>query len=296
MSLNFDYATTSPNILQNAQNLISSATSQFIVRPLGSPNLTGISGFLFDILDDEEIVLESDITDHYVEANYAVQDHISLRPIRFTLRGFVGEVEDKFSSTLAAIFTQIESLETLGGLLPQFNTQDAQFYAKINDTAQKVSNVISQAQSVYQLFNNASTTQNKQQNAYQYFYKMWKTRQLCSVETPFDVFESMAIESVRALQTGETKFISDFTITFKQIQTVNSVKVINTVGSLITQNLGSVSNNSLVAGGRLQTAVSAPVNLGNTSGISTNSSNQSIDVSSTLKPLYLQQCTLPNEY
>ncbi len=296
MSIKFNYATSSPTLIQNAQNLVASATSQFIVRPLGSPSLSGISGFKFDIIDDEEIVLESDITDHYVEANYAIQDHVSLRPVRFTLRGFVGEIENSFSSTLAALFQQVETLTTFGGLLPSFNTQDAQFYATVNDTAQKVANVIRQSASIFQMFSDASTSQNKQQEVYKYFFTLWQTRQLCSVETPFAIFESMAIESVRALQSGETKYISDFTITFKQIQTVDSIKLSGKVGSLVPQNTGSVSTTPLLAGGRFQSLISTPVNLGNTSGIGTNSQNQSFDVANTSVPLYLQQCTEPNQY
>lgn len=221
--ITFNYTSDQNNVLQNAKNLVQSTVNQYIVRPLDSPNLIGVSGFLFDIIDDEEIIIESMITDNYVEDNYAVQDHVSLKPVRFTLRGYVGEITNAFQEVLAQIFIATQALPTVGGLFPQFNVQDTQFYAKTTQVAQAAQNVVNQANNLYSLFSDASTTANKQEKAFQYFYQMWKTRQLCVVETPFGVFDSMAIETLRALQSGQNNEIADFTITFKQIRTTSSI-------------------------------------------------------------------------
>lgn len=296
MSLDFNYASSKTGIIQNAQNLVSSVVNQFIVRPLGAPNLTGISGFIFDILDDEEIVIDSDITDNYVEGNYSVQDHISLRPIRFTLRGYTGEVVDDLPNALASIYTRVKGLQTLGGLAPQFNTQDAQFYAAVNNVVQKVTNVINQVKSAFQLFSDSSTTTNRQQKVYQYFFNMWQTRQLCTVETPFAIFENMAIESIRALQSGATRFVSEFSITFKQIQTVNSITLTPNAGSLISQNLGTVSNLLPVPGGVFKQVVAPVSNLGSTSGTATNKQGLTFSVANVTASKYIQQAALPNQY
>lgn len=296
MSLKFNYNTVQPNIIQNAGNLLSSITGQAIVRPLGAPNLTGVSGMVMDILDDEEIVVDSDITDHYVEQNYAVQDHIALKPLRFTLRGYVGELVDDIPNALANIFTQVTGLTTLGGLAPEFNVQDSQFYAKLNNVLQLGTNVLKQVKNAYQLFNQSVTTTNRQQTVYQYFFNMWKTRQLCTVETPFAIFENMAIESIRALQTGETNVISEFTVTFKQIQTVASITFSNNVGSLLSQNSGSISNTPLLGGGRFEQIISTPVNLGTDAGTANNANGLPITVSSVSQNTYVQQASSPNQY
>ncbi len=296
MSLDFNYAAGQGNILQDAKNLASSVVDQFIVRPLGSPNLIGVSGFVFDILDDEEVILDSDITDHFVEANYSVQDHIALKPVRFTLRGFTAEVVDQIPNNLATIFQRIQGLESLGGLAPTFNTQDAQFYSAVNDVVQKTTNVINQVKSTYQFFGDASTTTGKQQKVYQYFVNLWQTRQLCKVETPFAVFESMAIESIRAVQGGTTRFISDFTITFKQITTVNSITISSNVGSLVSQNLGSISNQALSPGGVFKNTIAAVSNLGTDGGTSTNKNGTTFTVANVLESRYVQQAALPNQY
>lgn len=292
MSINFNYSNNSPNLLQQASNLVTSAANQFIVRPLGAPNLTGISGYIFDILDDEEISLDSEITDNYVESNYAIQDHIALKPVKFTLRGYVSELLDSTPNALAAIYTRLKGLQTLGGLAPDFNVQDSQFYTKVNDTVQKVTNVFNQAKSVFQLFNVASTSTNKQQKVYQYFYGLWSTRQLCSVETPFGLFENMAIESVRALQSGDTRFISDFSVTFKQIQVVQSITVSNAVGSLISQNWGSIVNAPKLAGGVFQQTVSAVSKLGTDAGTAVNKAGVTFTVANVSQARFIQQLGL----
>lgn len=46
----------------------------------------------FDYIEDETVTSEASITDNYVESNYAVQDHIALKPKIYRLRGCVGEV------------------------------------------------------------------------------------------------------------------------------------------------------------------------------------------------------------
>ncbi len=296
MSLELNYNSNQPSIVQNANNLVASVVNQAIVRPLGMPNLTGVSGLVMDILEDEEIIADSDITDHYVEQNYAVQDHIALKPIRFTLRGYVGELVDAFPNALATIFTQVAGLSTLGGLAPQFNVQDTQFYAALNNVAQLSTNVINQVKNAYQLFNQSSTATNKQQTVYQYFFNMWKTRQLCTVETPFAIFENMAIESLRALQSGETNIISEFTITFKQIQTVSSITFSSNAGSLLSQNTGSISNLPLLGGGRFEQIIASPVNLGTDAGTANTANGSPISVASISQNIYLQQAGLPNRY
>ena len=51
-----------------------------------------IGYFIFDIDGTVTHQLESDITDHYVEDNTAVQDHIALRPEKITLKNYQGEL------------------------------------------------------------------------------------------------------------------------------------------------------------------------------------------------------------
>lgn len=217
-------------VIANVQNLVANAVNQYIVRPTGGNPTNGINGFIFDILGEEEITLESEITDHYVEDNYAIQDHIAQRPIRFTAKGYVGEITDLFPNTLLSILTSIQSLNSIGLFLPAFSAQATQVYAKIAGVGNQIGNVISQAKNVYSILTGSSTSATRQQNAYQTFYGFWFKRTLCSVETPFGVLRDMAIERVMPMQAEGTSIISEFTITFKQIrlaQTITTSLTIN---------------------------------------------------------------------
>lgn len=69
---------------------LSELEQKAIIRPNNPP--PGIAGFLFDIPGDEWIELESQITDHYTEANTAIQDNIALSPEKVTVKGIIAEL------------------------------------------------------------------------------------------------------------------------------------------------------------------------------------------------------------
>jgi hypothetical protein len=215
MNLDFNGTTTT---LAKAQSLVKNVTDMFIVRPSGKSPIIGAGGFVFDILDDEEVLVESEATDHYVEDNSAIQDHITHRPETFTLRGYVGEITDLFPNTALSILQGVASLGSIGGFAPSFGRQAAQVYSKAQDVAAKVGNVYNQAQNLYDLISPRSTADTRQQKAFQTFYGYRSNRQLLTVETPFANFENMIITSIRARQRGDSRFRSDFAVTFKKMR------------------------------------------------------------------------------
>lgn len=244
------------NLRESVTNLVNNVVNQYIVRPTGGKNSSGVSGFVFDIVDNEEIFLDSEITDHYVEDNYAIEDHIALKPERFVLRGYVAEIKDIFPNTVLSLLTNIQSLGSIGGFLPEFAAQATEVYGKIADVASKIGNVFNQAQNIYDMFQNSSTTATKQQKAFKYFRDLWISNTLCDVETPFGILTNMAIENVRALQKGDTKFISDFVITFKKIRVTNT----------IAYGPSGLTGAAQVSSGRLEDMLSSVQNNGQTNG------------------------------
>jgi len=201
-----------------AAELLKSASRNFIVRPTGISKVIGLSGFVFDVVEDEEVSFESDITDHYVEDNKAIQDHVALRPERFTVRGFVGELSQLFPSPLLAIVTKVQRLAVLTAYIPTLTNQATQKSTKVaNENIQKLT-PIENAQNLYDIFSNKNTTATKQQQAFNFFYSMYTSRQFFIVETPYNIFDNTVIESMKIVQGGETNLISDFSITFKKIR------------------------------------------------------------------------------
>jgi hypothetical protein len=228
--------------VQEASNLVSLVANQAIVQPYGDPYTIGISGLIFDIVGRVSVKATADVTDHFVEANYAIQDHVALRPIIVTMEGRAAELVDYFSpGTLEQIFSAVGGLGTLAGLGPTFNVQAAQVYSEISSVASLAQNIVNTAQSLFEIIQGGMTVVTKQQTVFTQLMSMRNSRQLCQVETPYGVFEDMIIEDLDCEQTEETTKVSNFTIRFKQILTVQAVQGTSSAGSTDSQNSGTTS-------------------------------------------------------
>lgn len=237
--------------LRDTADLIANITNQYIVRPLTLFNTKGISGFIFDVLDDESISLDSDITDHYVEDNYSIQDHISLRPVQFTLKGYVAELNDIFPKNNSVYPVIVSRLVDIAEFLPRFAAQAEQVYNKKLSNSERVQTAFSLASNTYSFVRQFTTDQNNQQKAYNFFHALWVSRILCTVETPWGIFTDMAIQNVRVNQEGRTNLISDFSLTFKQIRTTSTVITSDNKQSDNPEGSGTYSTNKKVAEGRM---------------------------------------------
>lgn len=262
MAQTIDLNSNQTSIISQAQNLIANTVNNYIVRATGGNPTSGINGFVFDIFADEEITLESEISDHYVEDNYAIQDHIAQKPIKFMLKGYVGELVNIFPNSLLSILTSIQSLDSIPVLGPVFSAQATQVYAQASAIGNQIGNVITQAKNIYSLITDASTTVTKQQNAYNTFFMLWYNRTLCTVETPFTILYGMAIERITPMQPENSQNISEFTVTFKQIRTVTTQTTSLTInnpagaGSIVPAQLGlPVGNGTTNQTGLLDTSI-----------------------------------------
>lgn len=242
------------NNLNTIPNFLSIA-AQAVVTFAGAPSRIGVSGFIFDIIGVEEMMLDSEITDHYLEDNTSIQDQIALRPERFTLAGYVGEIASQAISPFTSVLTQLQSFGAPAALIAAFSPQAAQVYDGLTEISNNGQNIINQAANIYTLFSDLSTTTNKQTNAFQYFYALWQGRQLCEIETPWGIFENMAIENIRAKQDEHTRQISDFSVTFKRMRFANTTSLTSTGADL-----------SSVTGSAYQKLQDTPISGGTISG------------------------------
>jgi len=248
------------------------------------PKHPGLNGFLFDIDDSDQVTFESDITDHYVEDNTAVQDHIALRPIQIMLKRFQGEVvsyanpqnnSNSFPSPnnppkLAYYYDYVNgsygtSLNG-GSSKPSYNSNVAYVTNLASALSVKSTTFLTQAQTglykhqlvqatqqnIQNANNPASLTTNRnfnvknqmnsetvninnkpappysgkafngplpgQTKAFNQVEMWWRTRTLLTVETPWRVYKNMAILNMPILQEGDTRFMTNFSITLKQIR------------------------------------------------------------------------------
>ena len=274
--------------LSGATSAISSLSNLILVTPQSvigikaqyAPSRTGkayqnnATPFLFHYEGEQTLTLESDITDHFVEDNTAIVDHIALRPETITTHGYIGELNNVAPAVLAPLQAIANKLGVISGYTPNLSTTALIAYneaAFLYQTAANAVNAISQT--VGALSNLASgsgslggesaingsgitisSNQNLQQTALQKFYGYWRARTLFTVQTPWAVFQDMAIKTLRVVQDESTQVISDFEITFKIMRFASTI----TEQSAGPVTLGDSSNYS----GRAGNQASTNVNLG----------------------------------
>jgi hypothetical protein len=197
---------------------------QYVVTPL---NAFGLGGFVFDVEGETTINLSTEITDHYVEDATTIQDHIVIKPKRITLKNYVGELADIQRGNEATTVQRVtQKLTTISSYLPALTQAATQ--ALQNKDSNILSNVllnpftsltINQVSDYWSYVKNLTGTQTKQQRAYMYLKALMEQKVLMSVQTPFEFLPRMAIESIVARQNEGEKYVSDFTITLKQIRT-----------------------------------------------------------------------------
>lgn len=212
------------NSLTNVVDLASTAGELFLV----APDKLQTEVYIFDTRGDEDVVLESEITDNWVEDNSTMQDHIGLKPMTITLTGYVGELKTTPRTKEQSVAETASTItQALTPLLPNLTAQSQYIFNRAQETydiynkANKTVDRIEKALSEIPVPDEAS----KQQQAFGRFYEMWKTRQLSTVYTPFGAFNSMAIEKVTAKQSEDGVYLSEFSVTFKQIRIAKTIYV-----------------------------------------------------------------------
>jgi hypothetical protein len=182
------------------------------------PGSSGLAPFFFQIIDEDSATLTSDITDHYVENNTPIQDNISLKPEIVTVRGFIAELNDVPPSLLAGVKKLADKLTTLEPYVPGITSTALDAYAAASSAYATADAALSAVSSGWNALTGGAQAQNKQQKAYSFFYGYWMRRQLFTVQTPWAIFNNMAIQTLRMVQDGETRVISDIEITFKKMR------------------------------------------------------------------------------
>jgi hypothetical protein len=204
------------------------------INPVDGQPLQQPPALLFHYEGEQTVSLESDITDHYIEDNTALQDQISLRPEQITTHGFIGELNDVVPPLLAPIQVVADKLTTIGAYLPGLSETALLAYNEAFFLYQTAANAANSAVSAWNSITGVAGSggesvigsngltqqpnQTKQQQAFQQFYGYWRNRTLFTVQTPWAVFQNMAIKNLRAIQDAQTNVITDFEVTFKMIR------------------------------------------------------------------------------
>lgn len=219
-----------PDVVRNYSNAFNNRT---ILVPktmgigkrskLGDAGVGQIGAFVFDYHGDDEVDLETEITDHWLEDNTSVQDHIGVKPMIVTVKGFVAEkvlTKAQSLSINGAFSTITSNLSQVPAYLGTYTPGAVESLQKAISQAQNISIQIEQAAArAAQLasFFPSAPSANRQQAAYFELTSLALARVIFTVTTPFQVFDNMAIMSLRIIQPKETRGWSDFTVKMKQL-------------------------------------------------------------------------------
>jgi len=249
------------NITDGISNFtqVKDAFNKYLVTPL---NNFGLGGFVFDVEGDTVVNLSADITDHYTEGNFSVQDHIAIRPKKITLKNYVGElVYRQDSNTNTTLQKVTQKLTVVNAYLPVLAKGAQQVKSLLNTSQDKLdfNTTLNTTANIWGLVKNLNPPIPKQQQAYQFFKALMESKILVSVQTPFEYATNMAIESIIATQPEESRFISDFSITLKEIRlaeikttpfamTIENAQMKNAIQSASVQNGGQTQGVSTSTG------------------------------------------------
>lgn len=216
-------ATTAATSLSNL--ILATPQEQFGYQPQNPPaaNRGEVTQnpptLVFNYEGEQKVTLQSDITDHFVEDNTAIQDQIALKPEIIQTAGFIGELNDILPKALKPLKTAADKLTTVVAYTPQLTEtalialNQARFLYQVGSQA-----IDAGVAAFSSLTGSENKIQTKQAAMFQQFYGYFRKRTLFTVQTPWAIFTDCAILSVDAVQDAETRVISEFRVTFKKIR------------------------------------------------------------------------------
>lgn len=226
---------------------------KYVIQPA---NVKGIGGFVFDYEAESQLRFQAIITEHYAEDNTAIEDHIAIRPLCISLRGFQSELTYRPPGGILGALNLVQSKLTtvpayLGNYTPQALSGVQGAIIKAQNVVNTIDQTIARVKNIVGLFPGMAPARTKQEKAYLQLQGLFTTRQIMYVVTPYGTINNMVIESLTFMQDETTKFWSDISV---------SLKKINFVGTISTPNKNA---------NRRSKQIQSTVDKGNTKGTST---------------------------
>lgn len=187
---------------------------------------TGEPPLLFHIEGENTADLEMEITDHYLEDNTSLEDHAALPPPIVTVHGFIGELRRVLPIVAGTTIVQQvqDALPALSAFSPELSLSAQLAFQEAEQIYQAASTAALAAGTA---FNSLTTgepgqafqTATLQQLMFGRFLVYRKKRTKFTVQTPWAIFKNMMPMRIRATQDENSKMMTDFYVTFKQIRT-----------------------------------------------------------------------------
>lgn len=210
---------------QEGYNEDINPTDETIVGITANLKEGGNKGFIFDLKEDYRLNLTSDITDHYVEENIAIQDHIALKPIILEVSGKISEKtlitpydEEENTDSIQKTFNKVNSYYNRMGSLSTFVPNIMNQAKDILNTAQSAYNTYKSLSNFIKSSKGDDKPQTRQSKIVSMFRDYWMNRTEFTIVTPFCILDSMYILDFSANQPKNTKYVTEIRIKFKHLR------------------------------------------------------------------------------
>lgn len=180
----------------------------------------------FDTIEEHTLSIQNQITDNYIENNTSIQDHIAHSPITISMRGLIGEIV--YKPPMKAINEIIGKINTpfiqnYGITISNKLSPIAALLPPVSNVTQVARNAVQYVEASYRRyekiiksFGQGGYRQTRLEEVYDKLKIMRDYNDLLIVETPYQVFDNMVIQSL-TLRQGNVNYASDIEITLKQI-------------------------------------------------------------------------------
>jgi hypothetical protein len=224
-------------IIPQAQAAISSATIVTnMIKGLAGASLSwskgltylskDIGGFEFDYIGDQRLEAGNDITDHFTEENFFMQDHCGLRPTLITCKGFVSETVFKKKNILGMLGTLQSALSTVQPYVrkysPGTSSKMLQVTSQVDTLVNQLSSIAAAGVGASKLIKSIRSIAlpTTCEEAYVALDDMRQQQCTFAVVTPFKVFKNMLIENMVLVAPEHSRDWTDITVRLKEIRTV----------------------------------------------------------------------------
>lgn len=182
-----------------------------------------------DIVGDETLTADADVTDHYVESNEAYQDQITLKPKTYTVSGEVGELvwyqRESISQELGQVAQKLEGVISFLPIRSKGFNQMKKTIMKASQWVDTASNALTKLSSLIGTVNGQRSPMTRQEQAYLYLLSMRDGRTPLTIHTPWGFLVNYVVTNLELKQPKETKDKSIITITFKEFRTTKITTV-----------------------------------------------------------------------
>lgn len=208
----------------------------------------------FGISGGDTLTSTSEITTHYTEDNYSIQDHWAIPPRTYTLNGYIGELiyrpSEQWSNWLQENVTDyLAPLSIISPTVSSYVDSAINLTHQIEANYQKFSKY---AENIMRSINSlgvGGSISNKDTNAmqvYQTLEKLKQNRILVSVYTPYETLDNMAITNITVNGQENTKYLTNISVTLQEYRTTSTMvrkATSNEVSKLLGSQASSEVNN-----------------------------------------------------